>query len=292
MANSRELKKSIKTISSTKKITRTMEMVATAKSKKAYDRIHALSPYATKLKELMGDLSSAGSIEHALMRSPETPKHVTYVVITSNRGLCGGFNANLLRDFVKEYKKTKDQGIEIELVVVGKKGNAFFKFAGIEVDQSHNDMDEKVSYSRTEELANYLIDSFTSEKTDRVVIYSNWVKSSATTSMGAQVMLPMELDLQGDDVEANNAVAADYIFSPDPATILQSLLPLAVKTNFFRYVIDSMAAELIARRLAMKNATDAATDMVKDLSRVYNRTRQAAITQEIAEIVGGVEALK
>jgi F-type H+-transporting ATPase subunit gamma len=292
MANSRELKKSIKTISSTKKITRTMEMVATAKSKKAYDRIHALAPYASKLKELMGDLSTGGSIEHDLMRSPETVKHLTFVVITSNRGLCAGFNANLLRGFVKNYRKAKEEGKEIKLVVIGKKGLSFFKFAGITVDEGITDLDEKVTYARCEEIINGLIESFVSEKTDRVEVFTNKIKSSATTEMAHEVLLPMEMESIETEEGAASGFAADYIFNPDPATILQSLLPLAVKTSFFRYVIDSMAAELIARRLAMKNATDAATDMVRDLSRVYNRTRQAAITQEIAEIVGGVEAMK
>jgi len=292
MANSRELKKSIKTVSSTKKITSTMEMVATAKSKKAYDRIHALAPYASKLKELMGDMSAVGSVDHPLLRSPEIARHVTFVVITSNRGLCGGFNANLLRNFVKRYKQVKDEGTEIELVVIGKKGNGFFKFAGIKVDHAHTDLDDTVTYSRTEEIVDYLIDSFVDEKTDRVEIHSNRVKSSATTLMSESVLLPLQLEESVEKGDSGAQANVDYLFSPDPKTILVNLLPLAVKTNFYREVIDSMAAELIARRLAMKNATDAATDMVKDLSRVYNRTRQAAITQEIAEIVGGVEALK
>ncbi len=289
MANARELKTRIKTVKNTAKITRTMEMVATAKSKKAFDRIHALKPYSEKLRELMGDLSKVGTADHPLLRRPDNTKHVTMVVITANRGLCGGFNANLLRMARRRHDALTGEGKTVDLFVIGKKGASFFRFNGLAPSIVVGDLDEKVTYARTEELCDDLVGRFTSGKSDRVEIWVNRLKGSASTFPDSTTLLPLELE-----AEAGSAASQEvpYLFSPEPGEILGDLLPLAVKTNFFSAVIESMAGELIARRVAMKNATDAASEMRDDLTRVYNRSRQASITQEIAEIVGGVEALK
>lgn len=285
MANARETKKRIRTVKNTAKITRTMEMVATAKSRKTYSRIAALAPYADKIRELLSDLSAAGEASHPLLRREEKPRHVTLLVITANRGLCGSFNGNILDRCEKRLKALKEAGIAHRLVVVGRKGVGYFKFARVQVDEAHTDLDEKVPYERTESIAASLMDEFVAGRTDSVEVFSNRVRGSAAVLPDTRTLLPLEL--------AKGAKqGADYIYSPTPAELLRDLVPLAFKTMVFRAIIESMAAEQIARRVAMKNAADSAKDMVKDLTRLYNRTRQAAITREIAEIVGGAEALK
>jgi F-type H+-transporting ATPase subunit gamma len=290
MANAREIKTRIKTVKNTAKITRTMEMVATAKSKKAFDRIHALKPYAKKLSELIADLSQADDLFHPLLRKSETIRHVTLMVITANRGLCGGFNSNLLRLARKRFDQLKQEGCELSLWLIGKKGASFFRFMEYPMELAVTDLDEQVSFSRTEEISEKLVESYLKAKTDRIEIFSNRIKGAASTYPDSEVLLP--IDLKEKVSEATRPPRPHYLFSPSPEKLLEKLLPLAVKTNFFRAVIESMAAELIARRVAMKNASDAANEMCGDLTRVYNRSRQASITQEIAEIVGGVEALK
>lgn len=288
MANARELKTRIKTVKNTAKITRTMEMVATAKSKKAFDRIHALKPYAEKLRELMGDLSRVGSVDHPLLRHPVETRHVTLVVVTANRGLCGGFNSNLLRPAKRRLEELRREGATVRLIAIGKKGAGFFRFNGLEPDRVISEFDEKVAYAQTEAVALELSRAFSAGETDRVEIWSNRLRGSASTEPNSFTLLPLEIS-DGEDATGGEI---PYTFSPDPTEILGRLLPLAVNTAFFSAVIESMAGELIARRIAMKNATDAANEMKGDLTRVYNRSRQASITQEIAEIVGGVEALK
>lgn len=286
MANARETKKRIRTVKNTAKITRTMEMVATAKSRKTYSRIAALAPYADKIRELLADLAAAGDASHPLLRREEKPRHVTLLVITANRGLCGSFNSNILDRCEKRMRALQEAGVSHRLVVVGRKGVGYFKFARVQVDEAHTDLDEKVPYERTESIAQSLMDEFMAGRTDAVEVFSNRVRGSAAVVADTRGLLPLVLDTGA------KKSAVDYIFSPAPAEILSSLVPMAFKTMVFRAIIESMAAEQIARRVAMKNAADSAKDMVKDLTRLYNRTRQAAITREISEIVGGAEALK
>lgn len=293
MASPREIKKRILSVKNTRKITRTMEMVSTAKSKKASNRVNASQPYASKVQELMQSLSSlGGQVESPYLRNPDKIRKVGIFVITGNRGLCGGYNGNVNRMTMKRIQEWKSRGAEVELHVVGKKGMSYFRYQKVPVAESYTHIDDKAGYKEAEEFAKTFMTKFAKEELDVVEIISTIYKSSASQAPGITPVLPIRPTETREEGAGSKSSSNDsVIYEPNPEAILERLLPMVVKVFFQRAILEALCSEHIARRIAMKSATDAAGDMIKSLNRGYNRARQSKITQEISEIVGGASSI-
>jgi F-type H+-transporting ATPase subunit gamma len=282
MANLKEIRNRIVSIQSTMQITSAMKMVSAAKLKKAQDAITAMRPYSEKLTEILQAVSSTmeGDTGAAYTAQREI-KNVLIVVVTSNRGLCGAFNANIIKEARLLLKKY--QGKNVQLVTIGKKGGDLLKKEA-KVLSSHNELFDNLTFANTAEIANAIISKFVSGEVDKIEIVYNQFKNAATQEVKVEQYLPL--------VQSNvSNVSNDYLFEPEKVEILLSLIPKALKTQLFKSVRDSFAAEHGARMTAMHKATDNATDLRNQLKLTYNKARQAAITGEILEIVGGAEAL-
>lgn len=295
MANARLIVKRRKAVSNTRKITRTMQLIATARYQQAFNRATATKPYTTKITQLVQELSSAaeGEKEHYLMRAnPEATKDVV-LVLTSNRGLCGGYNANILRAFEGFLREKKDDR-ENELHIVGKKGIGYCRFFGHRVTNAIREIDDRPRFEQVEPLATSFMERYKAGEIGNVfVVYMKFF------SAGRQVpevmhLLPLRNDATeaaGTETIAAPSATAQYEFSPNPEQLLEKLLPQTVKVRLYQAFTDMAVSENVARMVAMKAATDAAGDMIKSLSRQYNRARQTQITMELLDIVGGAEAL-
>ena len=297
MAKPRELRRRIRSIQNTRKITKTMELVSTSKLKRAQDRVIAARPYARALAEVLGDLYDPELAERfPLLRQPAADGtrrpsgsplgRVGLVLITSNRGLCGAFNANLIREARRRMEELEGQGARIDLHLVGKKGISYFKFTKRAVASQRTDIGDKPTAGHAAELVAPLMAQFEAGALDAVEVVFAQFKSAVSTPPTTLRILPVA------PPPAGRRTAAFYILKPSADAILESLLPLYVRNQMFRALVETAAAEHGARRTAMKNATDSAGDMLDLLRRTYNRARQGVITQELAEIVGGAEALK
>ena len=293
MATARELKNKIRSVSNTKKITRTMEMISTAKSRVCQKRIEAVQPYGEKLGEMLRDLGRGASdpgkaAEYPLLRAPEKVREEAVVVITANRGLCGGYNTNVLKLAEKRLQRLQAQGTACEIHMIGKKGAARFRYLGREVAQAYFDIDDKPTYEQAEEIIQPLMDRFAAGELDAVSIVVCHYETGSRQYPVERPLLPLAT---GEEVEEADATGGtEFILEPDPGTILSHLLPVSLKTRFFQSLVEAAACEQIARRVAMKNATDNAEEMSKTYKQLYNRTRQASITQEILEVIGGSQA--
>ena len=290
MAKPRELRRRIRSIQNTRKITKTMELVSTSKLKRAQDRVVGARPYARALAEVLGDLYAPDLAERfPLLRQPaaDGTKRVGLVLITSNRGLCGAFNANLIREARRRMQELEGQGVSIDLHLVGKKGISYFKFTKRAVASQRTDIGDKPTAAHAAELVAPLMAQFQAGTLDAVEVVFAQFKSAVSTPLTTLRILPIE----GGKVRTVQH-STFYILKPSAGAILESLLPMYVQNQVYRALVETAAAEHGARRTAMKNATDSAGDMLDLLRRTYNRARQAVITQELAEIVGGAEALK
>jgi len=286
MAKGRELKGRIKSVENTKKITRTMEMVATSKMKRAVDRVAAARPYAAALAEVIGDLYSDELAEQfPLLRQPAKMQRVAHIILTSNRGLCGGFNANLVKEARTQLAVLEQRGLQVELHVVGKKGIGYFKYVSRAMASQRIDISDKPTAADASSLVDSLMARFITGDLDAVFVTSSKFNSAISTPPQTTQVLPVKPPSGG-------SLKRDYLLSPSAEAILTELLPAYVSNSVYRALVETVAAEQGARRTAMKNATDNATDMLSNLRRTYNRARQAQITQEIAEIVGGAAALQ
>jgi F-type H+-transporting ATPase subunit gamma len=287
MSRARELKGRIRTVQNTRKITRTMEMVATSKLKRAQDRLGSARPYSQRLRDVIGRLLSPDlAARYALLRQPEEVRNAAILLVTSNRGLAGAFNANLIRMTRHLMADLRGKGTKVELHVVGKKGVSFFRFLGEEIASSRTDLGDRPSAEEATSLVSGLMSRFEGGELDAVYVVHAQFNSALSTPPHTLRILPVE------PPEAKAAGADDYILSPSGDEILERILPLYVRNSVYTALLESAAAEQGARRTAMKSATDNAGEMLQTLSRRYNRARQAAITQEIAEIVGGAAALE
>jgi F-type H+-transporting ATPase subunit gamma len=288
MAKGRELKGRIRSVQNTRKITRTMEMVATSKLKRAQDRVAAARPYAEQLGEVIQRLLTPElAVRYPLLRQPQQVRRAAVLLLTSNRGLAGGFNANLIREARTLVRDLRGRGVETELHIAGKKGISFFRFQGETLRTAVSDITDRPSAADAERLVNELMDEFTTGTLDAVyVVYARFVSALSTPPATLQ-LLPVPAPAEGEGAGAG----PDYILEPSADEILNRILPLYVRNGVYRALVETAAAEQGARRTAMKNATDNAGDILESLTRTYNRVRQAAITQEIAEIVGGAAAL-
>ena len=289
MAQTRELRRRIKSVQSTRKITKTMELVATSKLKRAQDRVIAARPYAAALAEVIGDLYAPELAERfPLLRQPGKSgahRRVALVVITANRGLCGAFNANLIREARHRIEQLEAEGVGIDLHLIGKKGISYFRFAKRPAASQRTDIGDKPKAEHAAEIVGPLMAQFESGALDAVEVVFAQFKSAVSTPPTTLRVLPITPPRSGGS-------AANFILKPSAEAILEQLLPLYVRNQLYRALVETAAAFLGAQRTAMKNATDNAGDIIELLQRTYNRARQAQITQELAEIVGGAEALK
>ncbi|HEX6308109.1 MAG TPA: ATP synthase F1 subunit gamma [Longimicrobiales bacterium] len=291
MAKTRELKRRIRSIGKTRQITRTMEMVSTSKLKRATDRVHAARPYAERLADVIGRLIDPELRErYALLRQPETVRRAAVILITSNRGLAGAFNVNLIREARTLIRRLRDRGVEVEIHAVGRKGVSFFRYQKEELAAARTDITDRPTLEDAMSVIEQLREQFEVGSLDEVYVVHAHFRSAMSTPPATMKVLPVSPSEGGEaDARARNQ---SYILSPSADEILNRLLPLYVRNSVYRALVETAAAEHGARRTAMKNATDNAGDMLDTLNRTYNRARQAQITQEIAEIVGGAAALE
>ena len=286
MAKGRELKGRIKSVENIRKITRTMEMVATSKMKRAQDRVVAARPFANSLSEVIANLYTPELAERfPLLRQPATVNKAAVVVLTSNRGLAGAFNANLLKEARALLARLKEESVEPELHVIGKKGLGYFRYVGRAVASSRTDVTDRPTAQNAAEIVDELIQRFASAEIDAVYVVYAKFQSALSAPPATQMILPVT-------PPERTGPQPDYILLPSAEAILTQLLPSYVRNSVYRALVETAAAEQGARRTAMKNATDNAGDMLNVLRRTFNRARQAQITQEIAEIVGGAAALE
>ncbi len=286
MSQSREVKRRIRSVENTRQITRTMEMVATSKLKRATDRVRAARPYGEALEEMVESLyNPALSETYPLLRRPEELQRAIVILLTSNRGLAGGFNVNLIRRTRTLLAELRERGVEVELQVAGKKGIAFFRFQGEPMAVQRTDISDRPTPEEAESLVREPLQRFEQGGVDAVWVVASEFRSAMSTPPVARKLLPIEPE--GERVDPEN-----FILSPSGDEILSRILPLYVRNLVFRALVENAASEQSARRTAMKNATDNAGDMLESLRRTYNRARQAQITQEIAEIVGGAAAFE
>lgn len=295
MAKPRELRRRIRSVQNTRKITKTMELVSTSKLKRAQDRVVAARPYAQALAEVIGDLYSPELAERfPLLRQPgrDGVRRVAVVLITSNRGLCGAFNANLIREARRRLEELAAQRAEAELHLVGKKGIGYFKFTRRTIASQRVDIGDRPTAAHAAEVVGPLMAQFEAGALDAVDIVFAKFNSAVSTPPTTLRILPVTPPSNRRSGGQEATAAVNYILKPSAEAILEELLPLYVRNQVYRALVETAAAEHGARRTAMKNATDAGSDMLDILQRTFNRARQGQITQELAEIVGGAEALR
>ena len=322
MANLRELRDRIRSVNSTKKITKAQELIATSRITKAQARVEASQPYATEMTSIMNKLASASTLEHDMLREREDGNVAAILVVTSDRGMCGGYNNNVFKKAAQLQALLESKGYEVVRYVTGNKGIGHYKFREDEVVGSWGGFSQDPTWETTHNVRRHLIDGFiagshgTTKGRDGLhaqgegagvrgfdqlhVVYTEF-ESMLTQTARAQQLLPVQPVIQDEeyhlgesaltDSESADDVAAGFEFEPDADTLMEALLPQYVSRILFAMFLEASASESAARRTAMKSATDNATEMVEDLSRVANQARQAQITQEISEIVGGAGAL-
>jgi F-type H+-transporting ATPase subunit gamma len=327
MANLRDIKKRITSVESTKQITRTMEMVATAKIRRATERIVAATPYATAMVEVLESIAkrAAGAESPLLTRHLEI-KRIAVIVIASDKGLAGGFNSNVLRAAERFVVAQKAAGVHCDLIGCGKKAIAYLNYRKYPLILEFRDQSADPQIAQAREIASLMIEEYSSGKIDQVVVFYNHTKNVADQVQTSEIILPIEEVSYHETMESeagavhtdesakaaavaaanisqarqsaavnarvNEALTGEFDFEPSPSAVLDALLPAYVETRIYHALLDSAAGEQGARRKAMKSATDNASEMVSTLTRVYNRVRQGAITTEITEIVGGAAALE
>ncbi len=287
MAGARDVKRRIKSVENTRQITRTMELVATSKLKKATDRVRAARPYADSLAQIVSSLYAPELSERfPLLRSPERVRRAAVLLLTANRGLAGGFNANLIKEARLLLERLENEGIETDVHIVGKKGIAYFRFRGREIASSNIDIGDSPSMDDAESVIAGLREDFAAGRVDAVHVVSSEFRSALSTPPRVVELLPIR------PAGGGSASLDNYILSPKAEILLERLLPAYLRNATYQALVENAAAEQGARRTAMKSATDNAGDVLEYLTRTYNRARQGQITQEIAEIVGGAAALE
>ena len=302
MANARALDKRRKSIRNIKKITRTMELIATARFKKAMDRASAATDYTQRITAVVSDLAQAGlEVSHPLLEARETNNTCTVLALSANRGLCGGYNGNVIRAALSRREEMQNDFNAVRTEVVGKRGNSGFRFRGIQVDESFVDdqgvswIEDDPEFVTIDKIADRYLREFAAGELDRLdVTYTKFISSSRQEAI-VETLLPLG-ELEGADATVDEGAANQdvslYEFLPDAKSILDEVVPTSFKVKLFKCFLDAAVSEHISRMVAMKNATENANDMIKDLSRTYNRARQSQITGEIMEVIGGVEALE
>jgi F-type H+-transporting ATPase subunit gamma len=290
----RILRRRIKSVQATKKITRAMELIAASRIAKAQQKVAQAVPYSDRITSVVQNLAAAGgeATSPLLQARPEIRK-VLYVVLTADRGLCGGYNANVERAAEGEVKKDALLGQDYELVTVGRKGQGYFRFRGYTIDRSFGGFSDNPSYLDARDIADHVVGRFLREEVDAVrLVYTRFV-TPGFQEVVVRPVAPLEREILGSGASAEAVQAvASYEYEPSPTVILDSLLPRYAEARVYAALLNAAASEHAARQRAMKAATDNAEELIRNLSRVMNRARQDAITTEIMEIVGGAEALR
>jgi F-type H+-transporting ATPase subunit gamma len=287
----RTLRRRIKSVQSTKKITRAMELIAASRIVKAQQRVAAARPYAEKITEVIQNLAAGGAgLEHPLLQEKDEVRKVAFVVVTADRGLAGAYNANVIRAAERSLQKEGNQGRDYALFLVGKKGEGYFRYRGYRIDASFTGMSDQPSYEDARMVAEKLIEAYDQGEIDRVELAYTQFLSAGSQRPVVRRLIP--LDRAAIEERPDEGPRADYEFEPEPDEILGRLLPRYVESRLYAAMLESAASEHAARQRAMKSATDNAEDLITRLSRQMNRARQDAITTEIMEIVGGAEALR
>jgi F-type H+-transporting ATPase subunit gamma len=289
-AKLRTIRRRIRSVQSTMKITRAMELIAASRILKAQQRVEAARPYAEQLTRAMEDVArQTGALVHPLLEERPNPQKVAVLLVTSDRGLCGAYNANVIRRAERLIGRLRGDGVEPVLYVVGRKGVSYFRFRRIPVESSWTGFSEVPGYAQAEEIGEVLIGAFAEGGVDAVHAAYTDFRSAFTLRPIDKRFLPIAPEeVSGEAAEPS----AEYIFEPEPAEILDALLPRYVTAKIFHAMLESAASENAARRRAMKAATDNAEDLIRRLTRVANQARQAEITTELMEVVGGAEALR
>lgn len=294
MANRRVIVKRRKSVRNIRKITRTMQLIATARFQAAFNRAMATKPFTQKLAELSEELARAAEgVSHPLMSTPQGANRSALITLTSQRGLCGGFNANVLRSTIAHLDARVAKGIESDVYMVGKKGIGYFKFLGRPVHEKITDLGDSPAFERIETIANDLMGRFTRGEIRSVHVAYMRFFSAARQRPEVLQLLPLIQEPKKTEGEAisTEAAAIPFEYSPAPKELLDELLPTTVRVRLFQCFVDAVVSEQISRMVAMKAATDAAGDMITSLTRQYNRARQTHITMELLDIVGGANAL-
>lgn len=299
MANLRALVKRRKAVRNIRKITKTMELIATSRFQRALKRATDAEAFTRKIAELAADLAkNAGDVSHPLLVTRPV-KRSLLLVITSNRGLCGGYNGSILREAIPVVRQWRAANLEFDLEVSGKRGIAFFKFQGYDRTQEYTRFEDKPTFADVDPIASRFIELYATGRIDEVkVAYMKFVNAARQTPV-VETLLPLSsltIETRKPAPAEKTAPVAEgrvnYEFLPDASGILEELIPTALKVRLFKCFLDAAVSEQIARRVAMKAATENAGELIKDITRLYNRTRQANITKEISELIAGAEALK
>jgi F-type H+-transporting ATPase subunit gamma len=290
----RILRGRIRSVQATKKITRAMELIAASRIVKAQQRVQAAVPYSEQITEVVRDLAAAGgSTDSPLLAQRETVKRVCYVSITADRGLCGGYNAGVLRATEGEIKIDVLEGRDYVVVPVGRKAEGYLRFRGYHMDRGFSGFSDQPSYANAKAIGEHVVDMFASGAVDKVVLVYTRFITAGSQEVVLRPLVPLEREIVqgGDGKPGVEGGSADYEYEPDPSTILETLIPRYIEARVYAALLNAAASEHAFRQRAMKSATDNAEELIKNLSRIMNRARQDAITTEIMEIVGGAEAL-
>jgi F-type H+-transporting ATPase subunit gamma len=293
MAKARQIDKRRKAVRNIRKITRTMQLIATSRYQQALNRATASHPYTEKIAELVEKLSAAAGeqIEHPLLRVNENVGRAVLLVLTSSRGLCGGYNASLLRTANEQMARNEEAGIETELHVVGKKGVSYFRFLGRAMAETYLDIGDSPTFDHVNPIANRFMADYSAQSVEHIdVVYMKFISTGRQDPTCAR-LLPFRQPTADDEEDSTRALTVQYDYSPPPAELLAELLPAAVRVELFQCFLDAVVSEQVARMVAMKAATDAAGDMLRNLSQQFNRARQTQITMELLDIVGGAAAI-
>ena len=293
MANARALDKRRKSVRNIRKITRTMELIATARFKKAMDRATAATSYTKRITEVVASLAKSGTeVQHPLLEERTATDNAALIVLTSNRGLCGGYNGNIVRETMKHFDRLSDTYDNTKLIISGKRGITNLEFRGYSADESYTQFEDEPLFEEVKEIADSLLDEFIAGRLDRLdIAYTQFISSSKQVAV-VETLLPLGSVGGVDEESDDSGVDADFEFFPSAESILEEVVPMSFRINLFKCFLDAAVSEQIARMVAMKSATENADAMLRNLSMPYNRARQSQITGEIMEIIGGVEALK
>lgn len=286
MAGGREIKTKIKSVQNTRKVTRALEMVSASKIRKAQERMKASRPYARAMKQVIGHLAQANSeYKHPYLIQREQIKRVGYIIVSSDRGLAGGLNNNLFRKLLGEFRTWQEQGVEVDLVTIGQKASVFFRRIKVDMIGSVTHMGDQPHVEQLVGVIKVMLDAYSAGSIDKVFLSYNSFVNTMTQRVAFDQLLPLA---------ASDAVARhdwDYLYEPDAQTVLEHVLTRYIESLVYQAVLENVASEHAARMVAMKAASDNANKLIDTLNLVYNKARQAAITQEISEIVGGAAAV-
>jgi len=287
MAGAKEIRTKIKSVQNTQKITKAMEMVAASKMRKAQDRMRASRPYAEKMRNVLSHLAQAHcEYKHPYLQDREEVKRVGYIVVSTDRGLCGGLNTNMFKAAINQMSDWHDKNVEIDICAIGKKAATFFsRYQGNIISQTA-DLGDQPSQEELIGTVKVMLDAYDEGKIDRLFLVSNEFENTMTQTPTVQQLIPATGEV---DTELDHHW--DYIYEPDTKPIIDALMMRFIESQVYRGVVENIACEMSARMIAMKSATDNAADIIKELQTIYNKARQASITQEISEIVAGAAAV-